>query len=248
MRRRFWILAAFGLVLAGPARAADDPQAIIDTAIQAAGGREIMAKSLTNTWKVKGTVHVNGLDIPYTSEDAFQAPDRFRSTVEGDVMGNKFVAIVVNKGDKAWRSVGGQSMELTGNELTEMRERVYFQWVSRLVPLIDKAFMLSSAGEIQVEGKPAVGVKISHKGHADVTLFFDKATGLLVKGQQRVKNAMTGQEQDQELFFSSYKDTPGGKHAMKVIVKRDGQPFVENEVIDLQSLAKLDDQLFEEPK
>jgi hypothetical protein len=247
MQRRTWILATIGLFFAVPALAADEAQTVIDKAIKAAGGEAALNKSFSSTWKAKGTVHVMGLDIAYTSEDAFQAPDRFRTKVEGEVMGNKFSVVIVYDRGKASRDIGGQVAEMTGDELDEVKERVYFQWVSRLVPLTDKAFTLASVGEVQVEGKPAIGIKISHKGHGNVNLFFDKSSGLLVKGQQRVKNPMTGQEQDQEAIYSDYKETQVGKHPMKVKVTRDGQPFVESEVTDHQHVDKFDETLFQKP-
>src|SRR5207248_11447730 len=103
-------------------------------------------------------------------------------------------------------------------------EQGYAGWVATLLPLKDKAFTLTTIGEVEVEKRPALGVKVSSKGHRDVDLYFDKESGLLVKTETRLKDE-GGQEVMAETFLRDYKDVEGTKHAMKFAVHRDGKLY-----------------------
>jgi hypothetical protein len=54
------------------------------------------------------------------------------------------------------------------------QDHAHLMQVLRLVPLRDKAYELKAAGEIKVDGKPAVGLWVGTKGQKEITLFFDK--------------------------------------------------------------------------
>lgn len=247
MCRTSWTAAAALLILAGVA-SADEPLAILDKAIAAHGGEATINKNMGLSWKSKGTVHTMGMDIAFTADYARSFPDKSKTTIEAEVMGQKFNIVQVVRGNKAWHSFAGNAMELEGEMADEALFQLYAEWLTRLTPLKDKAFTLAPAGEVKVNDKPALGIKVSRKNQRDVTLYFDKATGMLVKAQARVKDPNQGQEFDQETFFSDYKDTAAGKRAGKLIIKRDGQVYLESEHALFVASEKIDDAQFEQPK
>jgi hypothetical protein len=108
--------------------------------------------------------------------------------------------------------------------------------------------MLAPLEAIKVDGKPAVGVKVSHKGHEDIKLYFDKDTNLLVKVELRVKAQEQGyKEVTQETFLKDWKDADGIKVVTKVVDKRDGKLYIEEEVSDVKYLEKVEAKLFAKP-
>jgi hypothetical protein len=135
---------------------------------------------------------------------------------------------------------------MTQEELEEHREGAYWVWVMSLVPLGNKEFKLSMLGERKVGDRPAEGVKVSRKGHFDLSMYFDKETGLLAMTESRYKEARSGKEVKQETFFSGYKDVSGIKSPTKVSIKRDGKLFVESS-IEVKHLEKLDERVFAKP-
>src|SRR5262249_1121872 len=138
---------------------------IIDKAIKATGGEEKITKLKATTFKGKGTFYGMGDGVEYTGEWAVQPPDKLRFQIEGGAGDMKFTFIRVVNGDKAWSKFGDQVMEVDNkDELAEIKEDMYAGWVATLVPLKDKAYTLAALGEVKVDGKPAVGVKVSHKG------------------------------------------------------------------------------------
>jgi hypothetical protein len=250
--RRLWILSfAVSLVLggAGSARADDkELKALIEKAVKAAGGEEKLTKFKAATWKSKGTYHGMGVAIPYTAEWAVQRPGQFRAEITSDVDGNKFTFAIVFNRDKGWRKFGNDTQEMDKDMLAEQKQELHAQRVTTLVPLLkDKEITLSALGDSKIDNRPAVGVKVSQKGYRDVHLFFDKENYRLLKSEGRVKDDMSGQEVNQEALYSEYKDVDGVMHPMKVVIKRDGKLYVEDETTEYKPLEKLDDSVFGKP-
>jgi outer membrane lipoprotein-sorting protein len=231
------------LTAANSIRADDEKQAraTIDKAIKAAGGADKLAKYPGMIWKEKGKYYGMGDGVPYTGTYTMQGPDKTRMEIEG-------VFLIIVNGDKGWTQMGGETKAMSKEQLAEEKETRFAGWVSTLAPLNDKGFTLKPLGESKVEGEAAVGVKVSHKGHRDVQLYFSKKTGLLVKSEHTAKAMeQEGKDVKQEAFYSDYQDVSGTKRPMKVVIKRDGKPYVEAEHSDLKLVEKVDDKQFEKP-
>ncbi len=249
---RIACLATLSLGLAfvvAAARADDQADAlkIIDKAIKAVGDEAKQKKYMASTYKMKGTFHGMGTEMPYSGEAAIQLPDKSRMSLDFDIGGQKFNFVMVYAGDKGWMKAADMSMEMDADRLAEQKESMHLHQVSRLVGLNDKAFTLSPLGESKVDDKAAVGIKIATKGRRDVNLFFDKESGLLVKSEMKVKDE-GGQELNQETLYKDYKVADGIKHPTKITIKRDGTLYIEGENSDWKPAEKLDDNLFKEPK
>jgi hypothetical protein len=126
-----------------------------------------------------------------------------------------------------------------------MKDVGHVMEVARLVTLKDKAYELSTIGEDKVDGKKVVGVRVSKKGQKDVSVYFDKETGLIAKVEFRTTDQMTGNEVTEERIPSDYaKNKDGVPVPKKVVVKRDGKTFLEAEVLEVKYFEKLDDSEF----
>jgi hypothetical protein len=171
MRVPALILASIGLVSCSLAAADDatDPKAIIEEALKAKG-QKIDDKSVPETWKGKGTFNGGGFKIAFTSDWAFQGPDKYRFNMKADFM--EFEIVVIVNGDKAWESGFGQSREITEEKLDYIVMQVYQLRVNSLVtPLQDKEFKLSYEGEKAVGCKSARVIKVTHEKRPAVPLF-----------------------------------------------------------------------------
>jgi hypothetical protein len=228
-------------------RADDMPKAIIEKAIKATGGEEKLGKYKAATWKAKGKINFGGTEIEWTGDFFSQPPKQMKSVIEVDFNGMKLTFIRVSNGDKGWIVQMGNTDEMSGDQLADAKEELYSNWISTLMPLKDGAFALAPLGESKVGDRPVVGVKVSHKEHKDVSLFFDKEKGLLVKSLRRVKDMMTGQEVDQETVYSDFKETDGIQRSMKMVAKRDGKDYLEAVTTEFKVVDKLDDGLFGKP-
>jgi hypothetical protein len=237
------LAVALAAVAHGPVRA-DDPAArtLVDKAVQAAGGPEKLARFQAATWKETGTYYGMGDGLPYTGKYAVQWPDRFRMEIEG-------VFTMGLDGDKGWVESQGNAQEMEKEQVAEQKANRYAGWVATLLPLQkDKSFQVAPLPEAKVDNRPAAGVKVSHAGQGDVSLYFDKQNGLLVKSEYRAKaQDLGGKEALYETFYQNYQKVEGAQVPTKFFMNRDGKRFIEAEVSEFKPADKLDAKLFAKP-
>jgi outer membrane lipoprotein-sorting protein len=242
---------ALALTASGAARADDkaDTRAVIDKAIKATGGEEKLAKVKVLNFKAKGKFYGMGDAIDYTGDWSIQPPDKFRVQLNFEVNAMKITFMMVFDGKKGWRKINDDTTEMNEDEVAEAKEDQYAGRVDSLLPLIkDKGFELSPLGEAKVDGQAAVGVRVAHKGHRDINLYFDKKTGLLLKSERTIKDQMVGgKERTQETWHSDYKDSAGMQHPMKIVIKRDGEKYIEAESTEFETKDQTDDSVFAKP-
>jgi hypothetical protein len=259
--RRVLVLAAaslfcFALLVAGPVRADDKAElkAVIDKAVKAHGGEANLLKYKASSWKGKGKVHVMG-GIDWTGEWYEVNDAKLRFSLDMEVMGMALKTVQVINDDKGWLkvTVGGNDvldMEMTKEMIDEAKEEFYAGRIMsmRAFAAKDKGLELSPLGEVKVNGKPCIGIRVASKDRRDVMLFLDKETHLVAKAEHRIKDFEAGgEEKNQEYFFNDYKELDGVKEATRFAMHRDGKPFLEAEVSEFKHLDKLDDALFQKP-
>jgi hypothetical protein len=244
------LAAALACGLGGSARAADDKEVgtILDKAIKALGGEEKLSKAKALSWKAKGKITIGDGDNDFTSQTTIQGLDHVRAEFEGEFGGNKITGVTVLAGDKGWRKFGDNVMELDKDGIVNEKRTAYLNVVPvTIVPLKGKEFKVEAAGEDKVDGKPAIGLKVTPKDGKEFKLYFDKESGLPVKMVAKVAGFM-GDEFTQETTYGAYKEMAGIKKATKVVAKRDGEKFISQEITEFKVLDKVDSKTFEEPK
>jgi hypothetical protein len=221
---------------------------ILDKAIKAAGGREKIEKLRAITWKGKAEFEDAGKQVSLRHEGSVQGWDDCRVDLEIQLDGKSIAVLLVMKGDKIWVSAGGETKDVSKDrEAGLLRGLLYgLRLPQMLVALAkDKGGRLSHLGELKVGNRDAVGLSISRKGRPDVSLFFDKKSGLPLKSSLRIQTA-NRQEKDFDFLFTDYKDYGGLKHFTKITIRVDGQDSVA-ELSELQAPGELDASLFDRP-
>jgi hypothetical protein len=243
------LMAGFVACQGNLARADEkEAKAVIEKAIKAAGGEEKLAKARCLTWKVKGTITINEDEGQVTGTTTTEGLDRYRAEFEANLNGNTVKGVVVLNGDKGWRKLGEETMELDADTLANEKRSAYLQLATTLlVSLKGKGFKIESADDGKVGDKPASVVKATGPDGKDFTIYFDKEGGLPLKLVAKMIG-FQGDEFTQESKYSDYKDFNGIKKATKVETKRDGQRFLDGEVIEFKVLDKAESQTFTEPK
>ncbi|HEY2787699.1 MAG TPA: hypothetical protein VGJ05_22265 [Fimbriiglobus sp.] len=227
---------------------ADDAKATIERGLKASGWDK--AKSKCMTWKDKGFMTAAGMKMEYTADWAVQLPDKYRFAMNMTYMSRPLDLTFVLAGDKAYEALRGMSREVTGNKLEYTKSEVYAFQVQSLAPLLkDANFHLKSVAGLDVDGKPTVGVEVKSDGKPTVTLYFDKASGLMARADWPVKDEFQNwKEVPSESYFSDWKDAGNGIKAFgKLKIIRDGKPHLESVLSDFKLPVKLDPKLFEKP-
>ena len=237
------------LAVAGPVRADDEAaRKVIDKAIKAHGGAKNLAKFNAVTFTMKGKFYGMSDDgMDFSGEWSLQRPDKIKLEISVDASGMTVKFVQVVNGNKGWTQVMGTTQELDKDAMAEAKENFYAERVKTLAPLTGKGFKLEPLGEAKVGKREAVGVKVSHKGHRDVNLYFDKKTSLLLKAERRAKDPMAGTEFTQADLYDDYKEVEGIQHARKLTILRDDKKFVTGVLSDYKPLEKLDNDVFAKP-
>jgi hypothetical protein len=197
---------------AGPARSADEPRALFDRAIRAMGGAEALGSKAAVSMKIKGRISLPGApgdvtQLDFAGEIQAQTAGRNRTVLKANFLGQTIEMIQVNGNGKGWRSMNGEVADLTKEELNDLRRDRHLERVTGLLEVVkDKGFSLTAVDEATVNGKPALGVKVLYKDQPDVTLYFDKETGLLAKSAYRGKNAGEAKEGLHEVVSLDYRE------------------------------------------
>jgi hypothetical protein len=107
---------------------------------------------------------------------------------------------------------------------------------------------MSSVVGKKVSDKPTLAVLVERKDKTEITLYFDKETGLLVKTEMNVKDEFQGwKEVLQEVYYEDYKDSGDFKIFTRMRVVRDGKQFIDSKPMEPKLTEKLDPKLFEKP-
>ncbi len=246
MRELLTVGLVFGLT-AGSApglHAADRAAAlaVLEKAVKARGGADGLARAAVASRTGKGSIALPGADQTFTTEEIFNLPTQSRVKIDG----NKVKIMEVLNGDRGWKlSAGGGAVELDRGRLAEVQEEAYVWWLVTLAPLLKDGFDLDVLPETKVDGRPAVGVKVTARGRPDASLYFDKESGLLVKVARRAREA--GVPVDKEYYYSEYKDVDGVKVPGKEVVHLNGRKFTEVQYSDCKFLSRPDESAFARP-
>jgi hypothetical protein len=237
-------------LLLSPALAAAEEdtaaRALIDRAIAAAGGEAHLGRFKAAEWTCKGTAHASK-ELTFTDHCFAQWPEQFRneSAVEG--AGEKFERALILDRTRGWVKTGRSAVALNDVARDELRDKVHLLCLSAtLLPLKEKGVTLKPLDEIKIDGRTAAGVAARCVGRPDLSLYFDKEKGLLLKCERGVTDPLLGKVTE-ETFFSDYREVDGVQVARKVSVKRGGKPFLDWTVSDFRVRTKLDRGLFAAP-
>jgi len=226
---------------------------VVDKAIKAMGGADKIAKLRATTFRCKGSI-----TAPVTGKGDFAGnwtivlPDKCHAEMEHTVSRNVVRSMLVFNGDKAWIK------DITQNTVVPVPIEAFkgvkmelgvLLLVTQLTAIKSKDVELAPLGEVKINKRAAVGVKVKRKDLTDVDLFFDKETNLPVKAEMRVKDPRDGKEAVHTFLFDNYKEVDGVKHFTKLTFLQDESECMSLELSDLKRLEKLDSKgLFEMPE
>ncbi|MFN5289447.1 MAG: hypothetical protein ACK5E4_05090 [Planctomycetia bacterium] len=179
--------------------AQDDPKAVIQKAIDAQGGKDALVKA-QKCRRTSSGVFSFGQTQNFSDEFVISLPDKLRLTINL-TMAERLVLCM--NGDKGWSSASGIAQELPKEKIAELKDEAYFLRVINLVDLLGQNAKLASLPESKVNGAAVRGVKASIQGGTEVSLYFDKITGLLSKAERKSKQS--GVDVLKGTLFSDYK-------------------------------------------
>ena len=108
-------------------------------------------------------------------------------------------------------------------------DKTYLVWAWTLVPLLDKESKLALLADVDVEGKPAAGIRLTREGRREISLYFDKDSGRLARIDWRAYH----------VTFENWKEHDGARYPSKAVVRRkDGSVHLWTEFLELERLKE----------
>jgi hypothetical protein len=202
------LLTLAAILVGSTCRAADEPRAIVDKAIQAVGGRAALERARAVHAKAKGTLYEKGIaqdadSARFTAEMFKELPDRYKIIFVADLNGPLMYLTQALNGDQAWAKLNDENDQV---DLQDMKADAYVDYVTTLLPLVkESSYTLSALEATKVGDRPALGVKVGTPGKPDVSLYFDPESGLLVQVRYRRRDPTTKKEVAYEETLSDYR-------------------------------------------
>ena len=241
-------IVAFLVNSAALAQAPDEARALVERAVKAHGGAEALERIRADKVKFKGALVIQGHNAPFVAETTVQLPSKYKNVIEMNHNGDKHTIVHVVNGNKVYIALDGRDLKADAAQLAEIRSGLELERVKRLLPLLqDKSYQLALLEELEVNNRPAVGVRITGRGRREMRLYFDKELGLLVRAENRLDGGKGKPEIRQHFFFGDFKDIGGYKRPTKVRAYRDGKQIMEAELLDAKALDKVDETEFAKP-
>jgi negative regulator of sigma E activity len=240
--------ALAGLLLAAAAATAQETaRDVLERAVKAHGGADVLTRHRADKVKLKGVLVYGAKEVAFTAETTVQLPGQFKNVLQLTIENRSVTLVQVLNGDAAHVTLDGQPQKIESGALVEMRETMHLARVVRLVPLLsDRGFELSLLPEAKVADRPVAVVLVRAKDRKEVRMYFDRETGLLVKTEHALAGA-AGKEVRQEEYYADFRDLAGYKRPVKMTAYRDGKKVVEAELTEVKYFERLDDGEFAKP-
>src|SRR5258706_356050 len=115
------------LVSSAGGLAQDKAREIVVRAIVAQGGKAKVAKLRCMRIKIEGTTNFvpDQPNLPFTIEDMWQMPDRYKTSSTIQFGGEKHVQTEVIYGNTGWSQLDGINLDFPEKALAEMKEQKY---------------------------------------------------------------------------------------------------------------------------
>lgn len=240
-RMRFTIMV---LLLVAPATVAQTPEAIVNRAIQAHGGADVLAKMKAVIVTSRGKANFGGPEVEGTREAKWALPDRAIWIL--DFPRERLKTTLVVNGLSGWQQVNtAPAMDMPPTAYNTMVDDAYAYWLSTVAPLSRKDLTITPGGEATIDGQPAIGVKITKADRPEAVLYFSKANGLLLKVAYKGREA--GTPTPKEIVLSDHKEFERIKLPTKVVDIKSGMKMGEWQVTDYKFVDKFDAGVFRKP-
>ncbi|HYN10417.1 MAG TPA: hypothetical protein VES67_23720 [Vicinamibacterales bacterium] len=233
-----WALAVatpVGQVFRAPEKAAE--YALIDRAIEAAGGTEALKRSPAFVWKGEAQIHVQGRDLKIVGTWSIDPPDKaiVETRLEGQAP-EETRTLVIN-GKQGFSIVKETREQLAEEVLENERDEFYLYSLMRLLPLLDSAVRL--AGQPKSEDGLDV-IRVSRPERPDVDLFFD-ADARLRRLSLETLDPVTNTRRRQNVKLDGELVSRGIRWFKNLTITWENEPYFELTILTLDVLPGLTD-------
>src|SRR5437879_4124768 len=121
MRQTLWTAPLVCLLAAAPLRA-DEAKDLLDRAIKAQGGEEKLNKAQAATFKTKGNIQANGIQVELAGDASVHGAGLVRWELTFTAMGRTESGVLVVTPEKIWAKGGNRPAEEAPAEVAFLRD------------------------------------------------------------------------------------------------------------------------------
>jgi hypothetical protein len=231
-----WALtAAASQLFRGPEKTPE--VALVDKAIEAAGGTEALKRNPALVWKGEAQIHVQGRDLKIVGTWSIDPPDKAIVETRPDGAAADETRTLVINGKQGFSVVKETRSQLSEEVLENERDEFYLYSLIRLLPLLDSAVKL--AGQPKSEDGFDV-IRVSRPERPDVDLFFD-ADARLRKLSLETLDPVTNTRRRQNVKLDGEIESRGVRWFKQLSITWENEPYFELTILSLEVLPGLVD-------
>jgi hypothetical protein len=170
-------------------------------------------------------------------------PDRIRFELH---LPGQQVGILCRDGNTAWAAGSDKPrLVMTDQQAEQFRIDASAEWLWMLFPLNDPGTVVAPAGDIEVNEKPATGIRVWAPGITDAILHFDKESKLLTR--MTFAGWENGEKVTKEVRITSSKDYHGLTLPEAMSLNSNSRYLAEWKMTAIDFQAAIDPKVFENP-
>lgn len=233
-----WFLALL------PYACQEKPLEVLDRAIKAAGGEPALRKMANSQYRAEVTSFSAGQPQPGGQlRTLVKLPD----CIKNEIIDRKQAATFVLHGSDGWAQIDGQTENLRPRAIEALKDDLHCLKIQYLLEAKEPRYRLSMLPPKRVEGILSVGLLVQGEGVPEVSLYFDKGSGLLVKSEMRMRDMVMGHSVFREIFLKGYETVEGLKYPMHIVVYYDYSKYREIKVKEIKFLNTIRESEFLRP-
>jgi hypothetical protein len=186
---------------------------------------------------------------PVRIQSWFAYPDRYRQDVvllrdpNGAPLATNTLAL--NK-ETGWIAVNRRRAPLPEGALQELKQTWHLQRVMQLAPLLgDDGFGLEQLPEETINGRAAIGIKVTHANFAPVEMYFDGENYRLLRA--RIQFSLDGTTKTYTMLVSGHQQWGGITQPSEVVVQENGRTTLELSIKEVAYPESIPEQKFQAP-
>jgi hypothetical protein len=215
----------------------DPEHALVDRAIEAAGGTEALKRNPAFVWKGEAQIHVQGRDLKIVGTWSIDPPDKAIVETRPEGAPPEETRTLVINGKQGFSLVKETRSQLSEEVLENERDEFYLYSLMRLLPLLDSAMRL--AGQPKSEDGLDV-IRVSRPERPDVDLFFD-ADSRLRRLSLETLDPVTNTRRRQNVKLDGEIESKGIRWFRQLAITWENEPYFELTISTLDVLPGLVD-------
>ncbi len=241
---RTGLAAAELLVFAAALQGQTRPATLLDRAIKAAGGAQLLKEYRGFEWTGLGAVHIPNRDIVIRGVWQIQPPDSAVVATYDMARGAGTTRRLIIAGPHGWLQKDTVFTPLPEDLLAEEQHQYYLYSLLRLVTLKEKGVRLHQVFPDSVGNE---GFRVERAGRLPVTMYFDSA-GRVTSMVTRFAQPGPVEGDPQLVRLSGTTESNGVRWFRRMEIMREGKPYFDLEIDSLTVRRSISDSLLAGPK